>query len=94
MSLKLLQNQSHCPLRVNHKSPVSPKIENTSSGSVTPQLAKNASENILLQDLEKMQSPQLPANLISTPEVQCVIVEHIVKSSEVASHSCTGYTLL
>lgn len=67
-------------------------IENASSVSVTPQLAETASETILLQE-RKIQSPQLPADLISTPEVQRVIVEHIVKSSDVASHSNLSYKL-
>ena len=72
--------------------PVSPAIENASSVSATPQLVETASETVLLQD-RKMQSPQIPADLISTPEVQRVIVEHIVKSSEVASHSNLSYRL-
>lgn len=74
------------------KSTVSLAIETASSVSVTPQLAETASETILLQE-RKIQSPQLPADLISTPEVQRVIVEHIVKSSDVASHSNLSYKL-
>lgn len=72
--------------------PVSPAIENASSVSVIPQLAETASETVLLQE-RKMQFPQLSADLISTPEVQRVIVEHIVKSSDVASHSNLSYKL-
>lgn len=64
-------------------SAVSTTNENASSISVTSQFAETASETVLLQD-RRMQSPQLPADLISTPEVQCVIVEHIVKSNDVA----------
>ena len=40
-----------------------------------------------------IQTSQIPSNLLSTPEVQRVIVEHIVKSSEVASHSNSAYRL-
>lgn len=72
--------------------PVSPAIEKASSVSITPQLAETASETVLLQE-GKIQSPQVPADLISTPEVQRVIVEHIVKSSDVASHSNLSYKL-
>lgn len=73
-------------------SPVSPAIGHASPVSVTPQLAETASDTVLLQE-RRIQSPQVPADLISTPEVQRVIVEHIVKSSDVASHSNLSYKL-
>ncbi|XP_067455504.1 zinc finger CCHC domain-containing protein 12-like [Thunnus thynnus] len=72
--------------------PVSPAIGNASSGNTTPRPAEDTTETVLPTE-GKIQSPQLPADLVSTPEVQRVIVEHIVKSSEVGSQSNLSYKL-
>lgn len=72
--------------------PASPAIENARSASVTSHPAVTTTETVVLQN-RQMQFPQIPSDLISTPEVQRVIVEHIVKSSEVASHSNLSYKL-
>ncbi|KAK0137847.1 Paraneoplastic antigen Ma1 [Merluccius polli] len=66
--------------------------EDASSVSITPQTAEAVIEITSHED-GKMHSPQPPAELHSTPEVQRVIVEHIVRSNEMASQSNLSYKL-
>ena len=66
--------------------------EDASSVIITPQTAEAVIEITSHED-GKMHSPQPPAELHSTPEVQRVIVEHIVRSHEMASHSNLSYKL-
>ncbi|KAK0148356.1 Paraneoplastic antigen Ma1 [Merluccius polli] len=66
--------------------------EDASSVIITPQIAEAVIEITSHED-GKMHSPQPPAELHSTPEVQRVIVEHIVRSNEMASHSNLSYKL-
>ena len=72
--------------------PFSPASEHVLPVSVTPQLSETGPETFQNQG-KTIQTSQIPSNLLSTPEVQRVIVEHIVKSSEVASHSNSAYRL-
>ncbi|XP_051234882.1 uncharacterized protein LOC127351407 [Dicentrarchus labrax] len=72
--------------------PISLADEEASSVSITSQTAEVVTEITSHED-GKMHSPQTPAELHSTPEVQRVIVEHIVRSNEMAPHSNLSYKL-
>lgn len=72
-------------------SPASFTTENVHSVSAT---AASAGSGTDIHNRDgKTHVSDLPADHLSTPEVQRVIVEHIVKTSEMASHSHLSYKL-
>lgn len=80
------------PPPVTDEPPISPLRVNVNSASVTPQPAKATTETVLQED-GKMQPRQTAVDILSTPEVQRVIVEHIVKSGDIVSQSNLSYKL-
>lgn len=84
------------PLPSTNEPPVMPPVsltsENVSSFSVTPWPTETVTETVVPKD-EKMQCNTLPVELLSTPAMQRVVVEHIVKSSEITSQSSLSYKL-
>lgn len=68
--------------------PLSFADENVNPVSVTPQSADTVTETIPHED-GRAQNPWIQTDLqhLSTPEEQCVVVEHIVKSKEVVFHT-------